>query len=72
MALHQAINLATLNPAKATGIDIFTGSIDIGKDADIIIVKLIDNMPMVLHTIVKGRVVVSIPSNISYNEALTA
>jgi alpha-D-ribose 1-methylphosphonate 5-triphosphate diphosphatase len=71
MALHQAVNLATLNPAKATGIDTFTGSIDIGKDADIIIVKLIDNMPMVLHTIVKGRVVVSIPNNISYNEALT-
>ena len=53
--LNEAVNLATLNPAKAAGINKHTGSIEIGKDADLIIVKLIDDIPMVTHTIVSGN-----------------
>jgi alpha-D-ribose 1-methylphosphonate 5-triphosphate diphosphatase len=70
MPLHTAINLATLNPAKAAGIDHQTGSIEIGKDADVLIVKLIDGIPMVTHTIVKGKKVVEVAATISYNEPI--
>lgn len=57
MPLAAAVNLATLNPAKAAGIDQFTGSIEPGKEADLLIVNTIDGIPMVTHTIVKGNVV---------------
>ncbi|PTQ92653.1 alpha-D-ribose 1-methylphosphonate 5-triphosphate diphosphatase [Mucilaginibacter yixingensis] len=57
LPLPQAINLATLNPAKAVGIDAYTGSLEEGKDADLLIVRLIDEIPMVTHTVVKGNVV---------------
>jgi alpha-D-ribose 1-methylphosphonate 5-triphosphate diphosphatase len=68
LGLSEAVNLATLNPAKAVGIDSDTGSIEKGKDADLILVKLIDDLPMVTHTIVKGKIVVQIPQEITYNE----
>ncbi|HEY9001713.1 MAG TPA: alpha-D-ribose 1-methylphosphonate 5-triphosphate diphosphatase, partial [Mucilaginibacter sp.] len=57
MPLNVAVNLATLNPARAAEIDHYTGSIEKGKEADLILVKLEDNLPMVTHTIVKGQVV---------------
>jgi alpha-D-ribose 1-methylphosphonate 5-triphosphate diphosphatase len=55
--LHEAVNLATLNPAKAARISNHTGSIEAGKDADLLLVKLVNNIPMVTHTIVQGYVV---------------
>jgi alpha-D-ribose 1-methylphosphonate 5-triphosphate diphosphatase len=55
--LHEAVNLASLNPAKAAGIGNKTGSIETGKDADLLLVKLINNLPMVTHTIVQGHLV---------------
>ena len=55
--LHEAVKLATLHPAKAAGIDCFTGSIETGKEADLLIVNIIDEIPMVTHTIVKGNLV---------------
>jgi len=57
LPLHEAVNLATLNPAKAAGIAHHTGSIETGKDADLLLVKLVNNIPMVTHTIVQGHVV---------------
>jgi alpha-D-ribose 1-methylphosphonate 5-triphosphate diphosphatase len=68
LGLSEAVNLATLNPAKAVGIDSDTGSIEKGKDADLILVKLIDDLPMVTHTIVKGKIAVQTPEEITYNE----
>ena len=55
--LYEAVNLATLNAAKAAGISDRTGSIEAGKDADLLLINLVDNLPMVTHTIVKGNVV---------------
>lgn len=55
--LYDAVNLATLHPAKAAGIAGYTGSIETGKDADLLIIKMIDDLPMVSHTIVKGSIV---------------
>jgi alpha-D-ribose 1-methylphosphonate 5-triphosphate diphosphatase len=50
----QAANLTALNPAKAVKIDKQTGSIEVGKQADLIIVELQDNLPLVTHTFVNG------------------
>ena len=56
LPLHQAVNLATLNPAKAVGLEAEIGSIEVGKNADILIVDIMDNLPLVTHTIVNGNV----------------
>ena len=55
--LHDAVKLATLNPAKAVKIDHYTGSIEKDKDADLIVVDMVDQLPLVTNTIVKGRIV---------------
>jgi alpha-D-ribose 1-methylphosphonate 5-triphosphate diphosphatase len=70
LPLHEAVNLATLNPAKAAGISHHTGSIETGKDADLVIVKLVDDIPMVTHTIVNGHIVAQAENKASYNEHL--
>jgi alpha-D-ribose 1-methylphosphonate 5-triphosphate diphosphatase len=57
LSLPQAVRLATINPARAARIDHHTGSIEEGKDADLIVVRMVDNLPMVTHTMVKGHLV---------------
>ena len=54
LSLHEAINLASLNPAKSIKIDKEKGSLEIGKDADIAIFD--ENMNCYL-TIVEGQLV---------------
>lgn len=51
--LWECVNCATLNPATTLGIQDKKGSLDVGKDADIIIT---DNEFNVLKTIIKGDV----------------
>lgn len=68
LPLYETVKLATLNPAIAVGIDSYTGSIEIGKDADLILVKLIENIPFVTKSFVKGRKTLEIPHYINYNE----
>jgi len=70
MPLPQSVNLATLNPAKATGLNKHTGSIEKGKDADLLIVKIVDGLPMVTHTIVKGKVMAQAANTVTYNELI--
>jgi alpha-D-ribose 1-methylphosphonate 5-triphosphate diphosphatase len=55
MGFPEAVNLATLNPAKLARIDSYTGSMEKGKDADLIIVETNDNLPFVTHTVVGGK-----------------
>lgn len=57
MPLHEAVKLATLHPAEAVGIDKETGSIEAGKRADLLIVRLENNIPMVTHAMVNGKFV---------------
>ena len=52
--IYEAINLASLNPAKSMNIDSKKGSLEIGKDADIAIFN--ENMDC-LATIVEGDIV---------------
>jgi alpha-D-ribose 1-methylphosphonate 5-triphosphate diphosphatase len=68
LSLIDTVKLATLNPAKAVGIDHYTGSLEIGKNADIILVKIIENIPTVTKSYVNGRKTLEIPHYISYNE----
>ena len=52
--LHEMVNKATLNPAKAMRIDGDYGSIESGKKADILIVDMLDSFPVVTHSFVDG------------------
>ncbi len=56
---RKAIESITINPAKTLGIEDRVGSIEVGKDADLVIW---DNSPLeiqsnVLYTIINGKVV---------------
>lgn len=55
MPLHDAVNLATLHPAESVGIDADVGSLERGKQADLLIVGLRGNIPMVTHVMVGGK-----------------
>ncbi len=66
--LNQIVNMASLNPAKAAGIDSRTGSIELGKEADLLIVRLFNDIPMVTHTIVDGDIVAQSSVKIKYRD----
>ncbi len=57
LTLPDAVKMVTLNPAKAVGMDYATGSIEIGKRADILVVTEQMGIPVVARTIVGGEVV---------------
>lgn len=57
LPLNETANLASLHPAKAAGINSFTGSIETGKHADLLVVRMVNNLPMLTHTLVKGTIV---------------
>jgi alpha-D-ribose 1-methylphosphonate 5-triphosphate diphosphatase len=57
MPLHDSVNLATLHPAESVGLGEITGSLEAGKDADLLIVRIQDGLPMVTHTMVGGKFV---------------
>ena len=56
LEVTDAVNMVSLNPAKAIGMDT-VGSIEEGKRADMLIIDEIEGIPLVLKTIVNGRVV---------------
>lgn len=53
--LPDMVNMATLNPAKAMHIDNNYGSIELGKKADILIVDIMDNYPVITNIFVDGN-----------------
>ena len=57
MPLHEAANLATLNAAESVGLDQELGSLETGKAADLLIVRMQDDLPMVTHSMVDGVLV---------------
>lgn len=52
--LHQATRMVSLEPAHAAGIDRATGSLEVGKDADCLLVELQGQRPRVVGVWVKG------------------
>jgi alpha-D-ribose 1-methylphosphonate 5-triphosphate diphosphatase len=59
MDLSAAVRLITLNPARATGIDRLTGSMEPGKAADLVLVDDRRKVAAVVRTFVAGREVFS-------------
>jgi len=59
LPLHEAVNMASTNPAKALGISDKTGSIEEGKEADLILVDISDEVPRILKTFISGREIFS-------------
>jgi len=53
--LPAAVKMTSLNPARAVGIAAQTGSLEIGKDADLVLVGNGGDFPRVTRTFVKGR-----------------
>jgi alpha-D-ribose 1-methylphosphonate 5-triphosphate diphosphatase len=54
LTLPEAVNLATLHPAQALGTDVHNGSLEPGKDADFIVVEILDGYPHVRQTFTGG------------------
>ena len=55
--LTEAVKMATLNPAGALGIEQEAGSVETGKSADLLLVELYQNYPIVRQTLVGGTTV---------------
>ncbi|MGH7946157.1 MAG: amidohydrolase family protein [Opitutaceae bacterium] len=55
LPLHIAVESATLVPARAAGIANETGSVAVGKEADLIVVRLRGETPFVTQTFVRGE-----------------
>ena len=54
IAFLQAVDYATINPAKTLGVDGETGSIRVGKNADF---AVLDDKFNVLYTIRDGKII---------------
>jgi len=59
LSLHEAVNLVSLHPAQAVGLDHEVGSIAEGKEADLVWVEMEDEIPKVRKAFVSGREVYS-------------
>ena len=59
---HQALAMATINGAKALGIDQTTGSIEVGKAADLIAVDL-DHISCQPHYHLESQLVYATPAS---------
>lgn len=58
--ITRVLNMLTINAAKIVGIDERTGSLEVGKDADILLfsgMPAVDTNATVLYTIIDGKIV---------------
>lgn len=55
LTLPQAVAMATLRPARAVGLDGDLGSLEVGKLADLVLVRTVDSLPVVAAVMVGGR-----------------
>ena len=51
----QMSHMLSHNPAQAVGIDHITGTIEVGKAADLVLIQIEDHYPVILRTFVAGR-----------------
>lgn len=52
--LPELVSKATRNPARAKGLDQDYGTVEVGKKADLLIVELLDDYPVITHVLVDG------------------
>lgn len=57
--LHELVNMGSLNPARAVGMDREIGSVEIGRRADLVLVDGSGDVPRIRRTFVDGEVVFS-------------
>jgi alpha-D-ribose 1-methylphosphonate 5-triphosphate diphosphatase len=57
LSLPAAVRMLTANPAKAMGIDADYGTVEVGKKADLLVVRKINGKPMVYKCFIDGRTV---------------
>lgn len=55
LALHEAFNMVTINPARAVGIDDELGSIDPGKNADLLVIDKKGAYPIIKTVLIDGQ-----------------
>lgn len=53
----EMVKKVSLNPARAMNIDKNYGSIEIGKKADILIIDILDEYPIITHVLVDGKLI---------------
>ena len=56
ISLKQAVRSCTINPAKSIGVDSITGSIEEGKNADLLVLN--DEMTEIRAVFIKGKKVI--------------
>lgn len=57
ISLTDMFNMVTINPARAVGIDDEVGSIDIGKNADLLVIEKKSKYPAIKLAMVDGHIV---------------
>jgi alpha-D-ribose 1-methylphosphonate 5-triphosphate diphosphatase len=55
--LWKSMNMVTLNPSKAVGTDKDFGSVERGKKADLLLIKLLDGKPAITKVFIDGQLV---------------
>jgi alpha-D-ribose 1-methylphosphonate 5-triphosphate diphosphatase len=68
LSLPAAIRMLTLNPAKAMGIDADYGAVEVGKKADLVVVRKIHDKPMVYKCFIDGRTVLQFEYRVGEGE----
>lgn len=63
--LAEAVKMVTLNPAKALGTESEIGTIEAGKSADLLIVEMHQDYPILRKTLVGGNIVFQSDSQVS-------
>ena len=53
--LPEMVSKATLNPARAMGLEADYGSVEPGKKADLLVIDILDGYPVITHVLVDGR-----------------
>jgi alpha-D-ribose 1-methylphosphonate 5-triphosphate diphosphatase len=59
-SLPQAVRMLSLNPAKAMGLAADYGSVEAGKKADLLVVRSIQNCPLVYKCFIDGHAVLQL------------
>lgn len=57
MPINQAVNMVSLNPARALNIDYEVGSIEVGKKADLLVISEMEQRPVLEKVLLNGQIV---------------